>query len=179
MPGVIGGAWLRVTVFAPQERFEVFIAVILGVLGLRLLWTVIRPRVRAGASRQRSHRHVTVAVFGVALLVGVAGGVYGIGGAALIAPFLVGVLGLRLRSVVGATLVATFLTSVVGVATFALLSQAGSPQAAPDWTFGVSAGLGGLVGSYAGARLHLYLHERLMQTVLAVLVLGLAVSYLI
>lgn len=178
VPGVIGGAWLRVTVFASQERFEVLVAVVLGILGLRLLWTVARPGERVDVARQRSDRDGTVAVLSTALAVGVVGGVYGIGGAALIAPFLVGVLGFRLRSVVGATLVATFLTSVVGVATFALLARTGSPQAAPDWTFGVSAGLGGLVGSYAGARLHEYLPEKLMQIGLAVLVLGLAISYL-
>lgn len=177
LPGVVAGAWLRVTVFAAQERFEVFVALVLGALGLRLVWTVIRPTERAGVSREPNH-NAPVALFGVALTVGVIGGVYGIGGAALIAPFLVGVLGFRLRTVVGATLVATFLTSVVGVATFALLSQAGSPQAAPDWVFGLSAGLGGLLGSYGGARLHAHLPERLMQAGLAVLILGLAVSYL-
>jgi len=73
----------------------------------------------------------------------------------------------------------TFLTSVVGVATFALLPRTGSPQAAPDWIFGGSAGLGGLVGSYAGARLHTHLPESLMQIGLSVFILALAISYLI
>jgi hypothetical protein len=177
VPGVVGGAWLRVTLFSPPERFLVFVGVVLGLLGVRLLWSVVRQG-RHALRDGGEDRAATLAVFSVSLVVGVVGGVYGIGGAALIAPFLVGVLGFRLRSVVGATLLATFLTSAAGVVTFELLSRAGSPHVAADWTFGIAAGLGGLLGSYAGARLHQYLPERLMKTVLAVLVIGLAIHYL-
>jgi len=47
----------------------------------------------------------------------------------------------------------------------------------PDWGLGLLFGVGGLVGTYCGARLQRYLPERWIRLVLGVLVTALAVRY--
>mgnify|MGYP005845718783 FL=1 len=56
----------------------------------------------------------TATIFILALAVGLIGGIYGIGGGAIIAPFVVAVLGLPVYTVAGAALAGTFLTSIAG-----------------------------------------------------------------
>ena len=64
-----------------------------------------------GAPPAADDRRITAA----ALLVGVVGGIYGIGGGSLLAPALVG-LGFSVAEVAPAALASTFLTSIVAVA---------------------------------------------------------------
>ncbi len=121
------------------------------------------------------------AVFGLALLVGVVGGVYGIGGGAIIAPFVVAVMGLPVYTVAGAALLGTFLTSVAGVGAFELLgatSLGAGAAVQPDWALGALFGVGGLCGTYCGARLQKHLPERWIRLALGVLITGLALSYI-
>ena len=54
-------------------------------------------------------------VLGICFLVGIAGGIYGIGGGSIVAPFFVAILGLPVYAVAGAALMGTFITSVAGV----------------------------------------------------------------
>jgi len=124
----------------------------------------------------------TPVVFSLALVVGLIGGIYGIGGGAIIAPFVVSVLGLPVYTVAGAALAGTFLTSIAGVIVYHLLSlTAAGAQAgvSPDWLLGALFGAGGLLGTYFGAYLQKYLPERLIRGVLGSLVTFLAVSYII
>jgi hypothetical protein len=65
-------------------------------------------------------------VWALALVVGVVGGIYGIGGGPLLAPILIA-LGFSVYEVAPATLAATFLTSVVGIATYQ------DPSTQPRW----------------------------------------------
>jgi uncharacterized membrane protein YfcA len=124
----------------------------------------------------------TLGVFALALAVGLVGGIYGIGGGAIIAPFVVSVLGLPVYTVAGAALAGTFLTSIVGVGFFYSLSftAIGSQVAVrPDLLLGALFGIGGFAGTYLGARLQRYLPERLIRGVLGVLVTLLAVAYVV
>ena len=124
----------------------------------------------------------TLGIFVLALAVGLIGGIYGIGGGAIIAPFVVSVLGLPIYTVAGAALAGTFLTSIVGVGFFYGLSftAVGSQVAVrPDWLLGALFGIGGFAGTYLGARLQRYLPERLIRGVLGVLVTFLAVTYVV
>jgi uncharacterized membrane protein YfcA len=50
---------------------------------------------------------------------------------------------------------------------------------APDWLLGLTLGVGGLVGTYAGARLQGYVPERLICGVLGTLVTLLAIRYIL
>lgn len=122
-----------------------------------------------------------LALLALAFLVGIAGGIYGIGGGAIIAPFVVSVLHLPVYTVAGAALFGTFVTSIVGVGFFELLSLTPlSAQAPvrPDWLLGALFGLGGLAGTFVGARLQKYLHERWIRFFLGILVAGIAISYI-
>jgi len=119
-------------------------------------------------------------VLALSLAVGLVGGTYGIGGGAIIAPFLVTVFGLPVYTVAGAALLGTFLTSIVGVAFYSLIAPlyaASNLAVAPDWLLGGLFGLGGLVGMYLGARCQKYVPARAIKAILAAALLGLAGRY--
>jgi len=54
-------------------------------------------------------------IYILCFLVGIIGGIYGIGGGAIVAPFFVAIIGLPVYTVAGAALMGTFITSVAGV----------------------------------------------------------------
>ena len=123
----------------------------------------------------------TTAVFTLALLVGLIGGIYGIGGGAIISPFCVAFFGLPVYTVAGAALAGTFVTSAAGVIYYHILAGtaiAANQAIAPDWMLGVLFGIGGLLGTYLGAGLQKFLPERVIKVILAVLILLLAFSYI-
>ncbi len=119
------------------------------------------------------------AVFWVSLAVGVVGGVYGIGGGAIIAPFLVSILGLPVYTVAGAALTGTLCTSCAGVVFYQALAPAFPGVAvAPDWRLGVAFGFGGAVGMYCGARLQRHVPARVIKWILAIVIVFVSVRYL-
>ncbi len=129
----------------------------------------------------RSFSFGTVPVLLLSFVVGIIGGIYSIGGGSIIAPFFVLIFGLPVYTVAGAALISTFLTSVAGVVFFQVLDAAGvggSAAVAPDWLLGVVLGVGGLAGTYAGARVQKFLPELWIRTVLGTLVVLLALSYI-
>jgi uncharacterized membrane protein YfcA len=205
LPGVFVGAVLRVTYLSDPGAFKVFVGLVLLYLGTRLLyevfarlrshgpWGDVRPgdaavevvnvslwRVRYKFG-EKQHSFSRPAVFLLSLVVGVIGGIYSIGGGSIIAPFLVTIFALPVYTVAGATLIGTFVTSVAGVAFFELLARTGvgpeSAVIAPDWLLGTTLGLGGLAGTYAGARLQRYLPDFWIRAVLGTLVTLLALRY--
>jgi len=99
-----------------------------------------------------------IALFVLSLVVGLIGGTYGIGGGAIIAPFVVSIFGLPVHTVAGAALMGTFITSVVGVAIYYFLAPFyPNLGVAPDLALGALFGLGGFCGMYAGARLQRFI----------------------
>lgn len=121
----------------------------------------------------------TPGILALAFLVGIVGGVYGIGGGAIIAPFFVAFFGLPVYTVAGAALMGTFFTSVAGVAFY----QAIAPlypelSVAPDWPLGLLFGLGGAAGMYCGARLQKHVPARLIKWMLVAVILFVAARYL-
>ncbi|WP_202318915.1 sulfite exporter TauE/SafE family protein [Archaeoglobus neptunius] len=108
----------------------------------------------------------------VSFVVGVVGGIYGIGGGAILAPFFVSFFGLPTYTIAGANLMGTFLTSVVGVVSYSYL---GYP---PDFTTGILFGIGGFFGLYFGARFQRYMPERLIRLILFVVVIFTALRYI-
>ncbi|MEV5399790.1 sulfite exporter TauE/SafE family protein [Streptomyces cellulosae] len=166
LPGVVVGAGVRVFAVPGATVFRLLIAVLLVPLGLWLVRSTLEPAPPA-RDAEPSPRTVT----GLALAVGVVGGVYGIGGGSLLGPLLVG-RGMSVARVAPAALASTFVTSVAGAGTFALLSLAGTGDVAPDWYLGLACGLGGLIGGYLGARLQ----PRLPETGLRLLLGSLAAA---
>ncbi|WP_018085296.1 sulfite exporter TauE/SafE family protein [Desulfurispora thermophila] len=123
----------------------------------------------------------TLSILLLALAVGLIGGIYGIGGGAIIAPFCVSVLGLPVYTVAGAALAGTFITSIAGVIYYHILavsSIAGGAAVAPDWLLGALFGVGGLLGTYVGARIQKFLPDKVIKAILTVLVLFLALNYI-
>jgi uncharacterized membrane protein YfcA len=103
--------------------------------------------------------------------VGLVGGMYGIGGGSMVAPFFVSVLGLPVYTVAGAALLGTFVTSVAGVLFFTAIAPL-YPNAtvAPDWMLGLLFGVGGMVGMYAGARVQKHIPARAIKWMLAAVI---------
>ena len=104
----------------------------------------------------------------LAVVVGVVGGIYGIGGGSILGPILVA-RGVPVSRVAPATLASAFVTSVAGAVTYGLLTLVAPGDIAPNWTVGLSCGLGGLLGGYAGARLQPRLPERSLRLLLGAL----------
>ncbi len=114
------------------------------------------------------------------LAVGVIGGVYGIGGGAIIAPFLVSFFGLPVYTIAGAALMGTFVTSVAGVIFYQSIAPFYPGLAvAPDWGLGILFGIGGAMGMYCGARAQRFVPEKIIKSILAACILVLAVTYIV
>jgi uncharacterized membrane protein YfcA len=205
LPGIIVGALIRIVYLPDPGNFRIFVAVVLLYIGGRLALelrgglTGFRNEREAGAAdwtvhvlefnwrrlsfrfQERVYEASAWRMFALALAVGMVGGIYGIGGGAIIAPFLVAAFGLPVHAVAGATLMATFVTSAAG----ALFYQAIAPafeknqfSVAPDWGLGALFGLGGFVGVYLGARVQRFVPANWLKLMIALLVLLVAVRYL-
>ncbi|MES5820732.1 sulfite exporter TauE/SafE family protein [Streptomyces sp. RG80] len=175
LPGVVMGAAIRVFALPGPEVFRLLIAVLLLPLGLWLCLRAVTPaghRQHPASVSELPPRTLT----GLALAVGVIGGMYGIGGGSLLGPILVG-RGLPVTRVAPAALSATFATSLVGAAAYALLSLVNSGDIAPDWWLGIACGTGGLLGGYLGARLQPRLPERALRLTLGALASALGALY--
>ncbi|MFG2609087.1 sulfite exporter TauE/SafE family protein [Streptomyces anulatus] len=172
VPGVVVGAVIRVFAVPGPTVFRLLIAVLLLPLGSWLCLRTLRRATRTVPERELSARAVTR----LAMAVGVAGGIYGIGGGSLLGPILVG-RGMPVAKVAPAALAATFVTSAVGAGTYALLSLTTTGDIAPYWSLGLACGLGGLCGGYLGARLQPRLPETALRLLLGVLALGVGGLY--
>ena len=120
----------------------------------------------------------TIGVFLFAFAVGIIGGIYGIGGGAIIAPFLVTFFHLPVYTIAGATLMGTFLTSILGVVFYSVIPVKGGITAPPDWMLGILFGAGGFVGMYLGARCQKFVPQKAIKLLLGVLIMFVAVKYI-
>jgi len=119
-------------------------------------------------------------LFFLALVVGLIGGTYGIGGGAIIVPFLAVIFELPIYTIAGAALLATFLTSVAGVAFYSVMAPFyPNIGVAPDWALGALFGLGGFCGMYIGARLQKFVSGKVLRIGLGVVISGLALRYIV
>jgi uncharacterized protein len=122
----------------------------------------------------------TLGVFALSLVVGVIGGVYGIGGGAIIAPFLVSVFRLPVYTIAGATLAGTFVTSIAAVAFYQAIAPAYPHLAvAPDWLLGLLFGVGGAAGMYCGARAQKHAPAKAIKAMLAAVIVVVGGRYVL
>ncbi len=118
-------------------------------------------------------------IFTLSFIVGIVGGIYGIGGGSIIAPFFVTFFGLPVYTVAGAALMGTFVTSVAGVAFYhAIAPFYPHMSVAPDWLLGGLFGLGGIAGMYLGARCQKYVPARIIKWMLAAIIVFTALKYI-
>lgn len=196
LPGVFLGAILRVTWLASLKKFMLFVAIVLIYLGFRMIFQGTKGKNTPPVNNQciilekswrgfsftfddNTYKVKSVPLMALSFVVGLIGGVYGIGGGAIMVPFLVAYFGLPVYAIAGASLFATFLTSIAGVAFFSLLSSLWSYSwAAPDWILGALFGLGGIFGMYCGAALQRYVAPKILRWAIIFLVLTLGCNYL-
>lgn len=205
LPGVLAGTFVRIVYLPDPAAFKRFAGLVLLYIGLRLVRDILRPaiklteqagRINAPAKFKvagqrftfksitfnfdnREFRAPTGPLIGLSLIVGVVGGIYGIGGGAIIAPFFVTIFGLPVYTVAGAALAGTLLTSVAGTLFFYFLAPMYPDLAiAPDWKLGLLFGAGGAAGMYCGAILQRFIPASVIKTILALSVISTAIRYL-
>jgi uncharacterized membrane protein YfcA len=204
LPGVFIGAWIRIVYLPDPGHFKLFVGLVLLYVGLRLLLDTLKKRgpssIEVGASgppavglRARSSlarvefefSGETVgfspsSVLALGFAVGIIGGIYGIGGGAIIAPVLVTFLAIPVHAVAGAALAGTLITSVAGLGFYQLLAlHCAGQNVAPDWILGLSFGAGGFLGMYLGARCQRRVPGRAIELLLCGCILFVAVRYVI
>ena len=206
LPGVFIGAWIRIVYLPNPDSFKLFVGFVLFYIGWRLLLDVYRrksdnkekgPSAPAGTSHSvrviastlrkvefdydsEIYRFSIPTVYGICFLVGIAGGIYGIGGGSIVAPFFVAIIGLPVYAVAGAALMGTFVTSVAGVFFYQILAQYYPHlSVAPDWRLGAIFGIGGILGMYLGARTQKYVPSRVIKGMLCACVLFVAGRYIL
>jgi len=200
LPGILVGVHLRLRYLPDPTRFRPFVGSVLLLLGLVVVARACAGRrgsrggggalgpaelgwrrLRYGFGGEAYSLNVPLTWL-VALLIGVVGGAYGVGGGVFTSAFLIGACGLPVYTTAGATLLATFAASCIGAAGFTIAAWTGASEAAaaaPDWSLALAMGLGGLVGGRAGARVQRFLPSRLIAAVLALLMLGLGIAYIV
>ncbi len=204
LPGVVAGGFLRLHWLPDPKPFKAFVGCVLLYIGMRLVIDLVRAArgtakpppppsepfsvsVREWTWRRlvyrfqgEDHACSTPGIFFLSLVVGVVGGVYGIGGGAIIAPFFVAIYKLPVHTVAGATLMGTFVTSIAGVVFYQVVAPYyGQMSVAPDWLLGGLFGLGGFAGMYLGARMQRFVPAKWIKAGLAVLLVYLAIRYLV
>lgn len=119
-------------------------------------------------------------IIALSSLVGIVGGIYGIGGGAIIAPVFVAMFRLPVYTIAGACLMGTFLTSLTAVVFYQVIAPF-YPKlvVAPDWLLGILFGFGGMVGMYLGARAQKFVPAKVIKWLLAFILVSTALRYII
>lgn len=204
VPGLFAGALIRICWLPEVRQFKLFVALVLLGIGMQLLRDMLKKHHSVPAPKGDVISRPVVEVteqnlytvaysydgliyrFSVPRLlvfctiVGLIGGIYGIGGGAIISPFLVSVFHLPIYTIAGATLIATSLSSILGVA-FYLLMAPFFPQISvtPDWGIAILLGLGGLAGMYLGARCQKHVPAILLKIMMLLVLVGTSAFYLV
>ena len=174
LPGVVVGAVIRVEYLSGPRAFLIVVAAVLLPLGAWLATAgAHRPADTPAGGPSPSSR----ALFALALVVGIVGGIYGIGGGSILSPILLS-LGLAVVDVAPAALAATFLTSLAGIVTYQLLQLQHGGTIAPDWALGLAMGVGGLAGGYIGARAQPHVPETVIRRELGIVVILIGTRYI-
>jgi uncharacterized membrane protein YfcA len=204
LPGVFIGAWVRIVYLPEPQQFKLFVGIVLLYIGWRLLTDILKKKAgrnmtAAAATAANQLKVITSTLAGVVFrydganyrfsppvvyllcfLVGIAGGIYGIGGGSIVAPFFVAIVGLPVYVVAGAALMGTFVTSIAGVVFYQILAlQYPNLSVAPDWILGGVFGLGGFLGMYLGARVQRFVPDRFIKWMLCGCILYVAGTYIL
>ncbi len=196
--GIVLGYFLRINFLTDPAKFKPFAGLVLLYLAFRLGKDLVYGKNKPTPSKkevivylklslkkisfsfdQKVYSFSPIKVLGISFLVGIAGGAYGIGGGAIMAPYCVGVLRLPVHTVAGASLLGTFISSVIGVIIYNLGLGAKSISTKPDYLLGILFGLGGLTGGILGARTQKFIPERPIKLGLFLLVLLVSLRYLL
>jgi uncharacterized protein len=206
LPGIFLGYYLRIIYLPDPKSFRLFVGCVLFYVGMRLVLEIRKTARNGEAAEQKLNKAIGIPVnlrtisfslkkteyefcgknfpidtpklLVLTFLVGIIGGAYGIGGGSIIAPFCVALFGLPVYMVAGAALLGTFLTSITGVLFYTFMPVRHGIATSPDWLLGILFGLGGMAGMYCGARLQKHMPQKLIRSMLGLMMLFLAVSYI-
>jgi uncharacterized membrane protein YfcA len=204
LPGVLVGAWIRIEYLTDPTTFKFFAGLVLCYIGIRLARDLLNTSPKEKQTKNQLKTSFTVShstfslkrveftfdntvygfstpgVFILCAIVGIIGGVYGIGGGAIIAPFLITFFGMPVYIIAGATLMGTFITSVAGVVFYQFLAQFyPAVSVSPDYALGLLFGLGGFAGMYFGAKCQKYVPAHLIKLILCLSILFVAGKYIL
>ncbi|MEN8190267.1 MAG: sulfite exporter TauE/SafE family protein [Thermodesulfobacteriota bacterium] len=201
LPGVFLGSLARIHLLPDPTIFKFFAGLVLLYIGTKLLLDLLTKKSKSGSKADRPFPSVreaamtlqrvefqyeskqfsapTHSILLLSLIVGLIGGIYGIGGGAIIAPFLVSIFKLPVHAVAGACLTGTLAASVSGVAFFQFLAMSPTgTSVAPDYLLGALFGIGGAVGIFAGAACQRFLPARGIKLILCTIIFFIAISYI-
>jgi uncharacterized protein len=206
LPGVLIGAWVRVVYLPDPKQFKLFAGFVLLYMFVQLARDIYKSARAKALSKVRGPEGnvcVTDAKFSLncveykfagltysfspwsvlllCFIVGAVGGIYGVGGGAIIAPFFVAIFRMPVYTVAGAALMGTFITSLAGAVFYQLLDLSGiiNIAVAPDWALGALFGVGGFAGMYLGARFQKHVPARWIKGFLAIIMVSTASTYII
>lgn len=202
LPGVVIGAIIRIKFLPDAAEFKLFVGSVLLYIGYRLFRSVRFKSAESDSVKTQTLGHTktiefslrrisysfqentysapTIGIFALTLLVGIIGGIYGIGGGAIIAPFFITFFGLPIYTVAGACLMGTFVTSIAGVGIYQVLAYIYPAQViAPDYLLGILFGLGGIAGMYLGALCQKFIPANTLKLILTFFILFTAGKYIL
>lgn len=202
LPGVVIGAIIRIKFLPDAAEFKLFVGSVLLYIGYRLFKSVRFRSTESDSIKTQTLGHTktiefslrrisysfqentysapTIGIFALTLLVGIIGGIYGIGGGAIIAPFFITFFGLPIYTVAGACLMGTFVTSIAGVGIYQVLAYIYPTQViAPDYLLGILFGFGGIAGMYLGALCQKFIPANTLKLILTFFILFTAGKYIL
>ena len=200
LPGVMIGYYIRIQFLPDPKSFKLFVGIVLLFVAFKLVKDAWVNRTGGQENSCRfedrvknvslslkitrfdfssvSHAFSTMGLLGLAFVVGIVGGVYGIGGGSIIAPFLITFFKLPVYAIAGAILLGTFTSSAAGAAFYSLIPLNGE-VAPPDWMLGILFGVGGLLGMYFGAKMQRHISEKWIKLILGIIVFIIASRYIL
>jgi hypothetical protein len=209
LPGVVLGTLIRVNFLPDPKNFKFFAAIVLLYIGFNLIRDLLNKKKHSEKSlknkmlsENNAHPKVTVkqfslfkivydfdderyrinspAIFFLCLAIGIVGGVYGIGGGAILAPILITVFALPVYTIAGPSLMGTFVTSLTSVIFYQIIAPY-YPElnVAPNWMLGFLYGIGGFIGIYLGARAQKFMPAKFIKWILVFCIFTPAVKYIL
>jgi len=202
LPGMFIGAIIRIKFLPDTETFKIFAGLVLLYLVLKLLYDMIKKGLTGDKKRpdkfsilqqplnlkeikyrfnDQPVRVPTIPLILLSFAVGVVGGTYGIGGGAIIVPFLVAVYRVPVHTIAGAALLSTFVASIAGVLFYMIVPfifSVSSVPINPDWQLGGLMGIGGFAGIYIGSRIQKFLPAGIIKAIIILSMLLISLNYL-
>lgn len=205
VPSIFGqsiGVFIRLNYLLDPVKFKFFVGLVLLLLAAKLLHKLLFEKKNSGAKKSekssiknlsikfgsvkysfqdKEYSYNPVITATVGFLTGIIGGIYGIGGGAIISPFLVAAFNLSLQSIAGATLFVTFINSIFGILFYKFLFLFfNRPEFSfsPDLHLGIFMGSGGFLGVYLGARFQKYFKESFILWIIICSLLFISIDYI-
>jgi len=208
LPGVVVGTLIRLNYLPDPKNFKLFAAGVLIYIGFNLIRDLLNKKPQSNKDirskknlESKAHPKVVVKqfslvkiiydfddeifsvnsfpIFFLSLAIGIVGGVYGIGGGAILAPVLITVFALPVYTIAGPALMGTFVTSLASVIFYQILAPF-YPElnVAPNWMLGFLYGIGGFIGIYLGARTQKFMPAKFIKWILVFCIFTPAIKYI-